>query len=212
MEFKEWLEEYNKVISERFKGPVPGAFGKRQNTSNKFDNINSRIATGRQIESKILDALRENLGWQIVPASVSEDKFDKIDGWIVEAGQKTPLQIKYRDKSSGSDIFMEVIKDYLHKTPGRDMVGKAKIYVTLSNDGKLLMIRQADEAKKIANEMAEEFDKKLLINPNLTKLQTRYGTIMISPDPATGVKKLKAYIDPNAFSWKKNITLDRSLH
>lgn len=220
MEFKQWLEEFNKLNESR-KGPAPGAFGnsKKQGNytnpnqfvggSNKFADFNARVESGKQIESKILDALKTHVGWNIQSASTSEDKYDKIDGWIIENNQKTPLQIKYRDKASGSDIFMEVLKDYNKNIPGRDMIGKAKIYVTLANN--TLMIRQADEAKKIASEMAEELRQKIATNPTTTRMSTSKGMIMISPDPATGVEKLKAYINPNAFVWKKNVALTASL-
>lgn len=196
MEFKQWLEENTNESNSLEK-------------SNKFSDFKTRVQTGRQIENKILNALRTNVGWQIVLPTMSEDKYDKIDGWIIENNKKIPLQIKYRDKSSGSDIFMEIMKDYYKKIPGRDMIGKAKIYVTLANN--LLMIRDAEEAKKIANEMTKELEQKILTNPQITRLTTSKGMIMISPDPATGVEKLKAYINPNAFSWKKNIPLSSSL-
>ena len=69
----------------------------------------------------------------------------------------------------------------------------------------------AEEAKKIASEMAEELKQKIATNPATTRMVTAKGMIMISPDPATRVEKLKAYINPNAFTWKKNVALTASL-
>ena len=222
MDFKEWLKEYDDFVEKKsasktgeiktnFSGSTSISqlgFTESQNyQSNKFSKFKTRVESGKRIENKIINALREHLGWEILNPSAKEDKYDKIDGWLVENEQKKPIQVKYRDKNSGSDIFMELMKDCDNRVPGRDMVGKAEIYITLSNDGKTIMIRNAHEAKEIATEMMAQLEQS-----SKTRLTTSKGTIMISPDPATKIEKLKAYIDPNAFSWKKNITLDRSLH
>jgi hypothetical protein len=172
--------------------------------SNKFQTKQQRVNSGKRIEASILDALRA-YGWNVEGATRQNDMFDKIDGFWNDNGRKVPLQVKYRDKASGNDIFMEVKKDYLKNIPGRDMNGKAELYVTLSNNRSMIMIRKADEAKSIALYMAEELEKDRQTNPNTSRKVTRYGMIMINPDPATHVLKLKAYIKPEAFSWKNDI-------
>jgi hypothetical protein len=171
--------------------------------SNKFGNKADRINSGKAIEGKIIDALRVQ-GWDIQPASVQQDMFDKVDAWwTLKTGTRIPLQIKYRDKSGGNDIFMEVKRDYQRNLPGRDMNSKAQIYVTLTNDQAKVILVKVDEAKKIALGMADELEAMQKINPTANRKVTHHGMIMVNPDPRTQVLKLKAYIKPDTFAWKQ---------
>lgn len=174
-------------------------------SSNKFNSKQQRINSGKVIEGKIIEALKQQ-GWQIEAASLQQDMFSKIDAWwTLKTGLRIPLQIKYRDRAGGNDIFMEVKRDYSHNLPGRDMNTQAKIYVTLTNDQSKVILVKVDEAKQIALKMADELTALQQRNPTVTRKVTPNGMIMVSPDPSTGVMKLKAYIKPDTFAWKQEV-------
>ena len=128
---------------------------------NRFQNIEDRVRYGKEIESKIIESLI-NHGWKISTASANQDKFDKIDGILISSKDPmpvklpAPIQIKYRD--TGNDILMEVCwlfdgdfsKPISELLTGRDMKGKAEIYVSLDQNGETIRVRLAKEAKENA--------------------------------------------------------------
>jgi hypothetical protein len=144
MNFRQWIES------------------KRQ--SNRFQNLDDRVRYGKGIETNILQALQSH-GWEIKPVSSKADKYDKIDGVIQSAPISLPvalpafLQVKYRD--TGNDLLMEVVWEYTGNfagniedlLTGRDMRGKAQIYANLNQEGSLIRIRSAYEAKDICKQL-----------------------------------------------------------
>jgi hypothetical protein len=182
---------------------------------NKFQDKSERIKYGKDIESKIVQALTNQYGWNIVPPSSNQDKFDKIDGTLISSSEAlpvslpAPIQIKYRD--TGNDILMEVswvfngnfdmpLSNFL---TGRDMKGKAKLYVSLDQSGKMIRVRLAEEAKKNAIELLEN-----LIKNRSKVFSSELGQIRITRDPKDGRQKINAFINPDSFSWTKNYPVE----
>jgi hypothetical protein len=206
--FKNWLEA-------RFV-TAGGAFGKdaekmRQarpqmrmdRNLSRFASKDQRVEFGRSIEEKVVNALRTQMGWKIVGAEQAQDMFDKIDAWIIQDGNKTALQVKYRDTGTG-DILMEVEKN---GRPGRDMVGKATLYAVLNKEGNIIRIRMAAEAKAIASDMYSK-----LIKSGLKSIRTDKGEIRFQTDPSSGADKVVAYIHPDVFTGpKKDVVLPKSI-
>jgi hypothetical protein len=186
---------------------------------NKHNTHAARVSFGKKKEAIIIEALK-NIGWIVRPASPQEDMVRHIDAWIkkTEDSAETPVQIKYRD--SGDDILMEVIKFWsgeMFTRPltdmdfnGRDMSGSAVLYVVLNQARDMLRIRRISEAKDIAKKMTEMLavDYKMMGKRNLN---TRTGTIRITPDPATGRDKVMAYINPDAFNNKQDLPTEKPL-
>jgi len=219
MTFREFLIAEAKFNKHAFKGgkaaiaPVaPQDQGGRM--ANQFQtDYSARVAYGKQMESKIILALQA-AGWQIRPASESQDKYDKIDGFKLNGSVAVPFQIKYRD--SGDDILMEVLKGDLplQGVPhfnGRDIIGSAAMYVCLNKAGNLMRIRSAVEAKAMALKLA-----KMLVadyqrdNGNRVVTQPE-GQARMTVDPATGQKKIMAFLSPHVFKQKLDLPIHNSL-
>jgi hypothetical protein len=203
-------------FSRSAKGDRMNPFSMDRRSANQFQNIDSRVATGKAMEEKIIGALRE-AGWTVNPPKPNQDKYGKIDGWVERGGKWLPLQIKYRD--SGDEIAMETILDFhpdqFHGSlmfNGRDMVGGAKIYACLNKAGNVIRVCDTDEAKAAAQEavrlLSKEFNatgKRVASTP---KAEAR-----ITGDPASGRSKVMAFVKPGALSSIQNVKVagDRSL-
>lgn len=177
---------------------------------NRFQDINDRVKYGKAIESKIINALTKQ-GWVVSLPSSNQDRFDKIDGVLISSQESfpvalpAPIQIKYRD--TGNDLLMEVCwlfdgnfdQPVYNLLTGRDMKGKAKLYVSLDQNGETIRVRLAEEAKKNALELLKNLIK------NRSKVFTsELGQIRITRDPKDGRKKINAFINPDSFFWTKN--------
>lgn len=208
MDFKEFI-----LIPEARYGPVPGAFGKPKGNrqSNRFQGINDRVAYGKSIEALVIQALIDNCGWNITPATPGQDKHQKIDGWV-KFGDGAPLalQVKYRD--TGDDILLEVVKVWHEeenlRQPGRDMVGKAEIYACLNSSGTVIYARLASEAKEKAQKLLDEFLQRMTDSQHPVKSHRNGdGEIKLVNDPSTRQLKINAYLNPQAFQKKSDCTL-----
>jgi hypothetical protein len=95
---------------------------------------NAQVQFGKTIEGHILQQCVDVCGYDILPPTNEEDKYEKIDGWwdmvkwehkkkksqapmlVAKEGQpshqvrRVPIQIKYRD--SGDDVLFEAIKPW----------------------------------------------------------------------------------------------------
>lgn len=211
MNFKEWINEGRR-------GPAAGAFGNdrermHQNQllknpdagrdMNRVMGFQQRVQFGKNIESKVIEALKRELGWEIEPPSAADDMYGKIDGWLVQAGHKVGIQVKYRD--TGNDILFEVEKN---DRPGRDMKSQADLYACLNKSGNVIRIRLAAEAKRIAQEMF----KRLQVSGSKV-VTTEKGQIRYQTDPENAsIEKVVAYINPDAFTGaKKDINLSSAI-
>jgi len=203
MDFKSFI-----LLSE---ASTPGAFGNDPNMrlvpndrqSNQFQDMNKRVNFGKDIEAKIIQAISENTGWKIDPASKSEDMHDKIDGWVHFQGQKLPIQVKYRD--SGDDILLEVYNSERSGGDGRDMVGRAALYACMNKAGDTIRVRDASQLKMVAKNL-----KTQLMESGKNVLSNRFGQIRWTNDPSSGIKKIIAYLKAEAFTGK-DISLKKSV-
>jgi hypothetical protein len=192
--FRKWLEAQETMV--------------RQDIAGK--HMSDRVSFGKKVESNIISKLTD-AGWKITPASQSQDMFDKIDGFVHLSNTVLPIQIKYRD--SQDDILLEVMKGW---TPekfgvgvpiefnGRDMIGHAAIYVSLSKDGNTIRVRSANEAKSVAESMVRRLkDNYRKSGGKETSLQTPKGEAKITNDPANpSLRKVMAFIKPGALTKK----------
>lgn len=106
--------------------------------------FHERLRIGKQGEAQMLKNLQAK-GYFIKPATLDQDKHDKIDGWLSNDGQNfIPFQSKYRE--TGTDIGMDVFEPFFgvdnpNTRQGRDYRGKAQLYVTQVHDQLYVMAR-----------------------------------------------------------------------
>ena len=157
----------------------------------------------------------ESLGWTVKPATAQEDYRNHIDAWVKRESDFVPYQIKYRD--SGDDILVEVIKYWkpemfkagLQESDynGRDMFGESVYQIGLNMGRNKLRIRSIVESHEIAKVMTKE----LSLNYPKRTLVTDFGTIRLICDPANGREKIIAYIRPEVFVNREDISLPAPL-
>jgi len=181
---------------------------------NRFQNIEDRVRYGKEIESKIIKSLIHQ-GWEVSQVNSNQDKFDKIDGILISSKDPmpislpAPIQIKYRD--TGNDLLMEVCwlfdgnfnKPIQELLTGRDMKGKAELYVSLDQNGETIRVRLAKEAKENALSLL-----KGLLSSRKKVYSSELGQIRITKDPKDGRQKINAFINPNSFFWTKNYPIE----
>ena len=156
-------------------------------------NYDQRIAAGKVKEKVILDTLRKH-GFVIEEPTKEEDTEDKIDGWILENGQRNAVQVKFRE--SGDDIIFEVMKDLNRGTVGRDSVSKAHYYLVVDRHGTARLYLTAP-IKKIAQQMIPIAQG--LFGTRKTEWKGIGWELKITTDRAHGNTKLMAYFNPGKF-------------
>lgn len=166
-----------------------------------------RVSAGKSQEAIIINTLRQN-GVNIQDPTENEDKYDKIDGWLIEGGSKKSVQIKFRE--GGDDIIFEIVKDVDRHIDGRDLISKADYYLVVDRNGigrLLLTAPLKDAAQKIKGAIMP------VINKGTTSWVTRTCDVKITTDKSHGNRKLMAYFKPTAFNviktWKFNLTLNK---
>jgi hypothetical protein len=170
-------------------------------------NYRDRISGGRRIETNILNQLREK-GLTIENPKDSEDKYDKIDGWLINKNSnvKYAIQIKFRE--TGDDIIFELVKDLDKKIEGRDLISKASVYIVSDRNGKTRMLL-TKEIKDKANQLLSVINSDLEKNPDKTFWHGNGYQVRIQTDRAHGQRKMVAYFTPNLFTihatWDLNI-------
>jgi len=185
----------------------------------RFQDIGQRIEYGKVIEARIKRVLEQEYGWQIADVTTREDKYEKVDGLVRQADQRVPvplpayMQVKYRD--TGDDLLLEVVwelpagaerMDIDELLTGRDMRGKAQIYVNLNQAGNLIRVRSAEEAKNIARMMLEQ-----LLASGRQSLRVGSNEIKIVKDPRDQRLKVNAFISPESFSWKADYPVSEDM-
>jgi len=183
-----------------------------------------RVALGKVREGQIADALRDQIGLDIRAASDNEDKFRKVDRWVHQNGNRTPLQIKFRNK--GDDLLFEVYDTFrgfdfpdgiasevydmgarqrvLQNKIGRDMQGDAKLYAVLLSDGKTIKMVSTEPAKRFIWSMVETAKHDGWTRDGYTKtlvLDTGSGRaeLKLQHDPGDNRPKIVAYLPPRMF-------------
>ena len=186
---------------------------------NRFQDFSQRVQYGKMIEARIIRVLENEYGWKVDPVSTREDKYDKADGLVrfadpqVSINLPAYMQVKYRD--TGDDLLMEVVwelppdagrLDIDQLLTGRDMKGKAQIYVNLNQAGNLIRVRSADEAKEIARTMLEQ-----LLTSGRRSLRIGANEIRVVQDPRDNRTKINAFLSPEAFSWKADYPVSEAM-
>lgn len=155
-----------------------------------------RIQSGKHLERRILDALR-NKGYRIDSPTAHEDQFDKIDGWWVGTkGGRYPVQVKVRE--SGDDIIFEIVADFSRNIKGRDLVSKASIYLVSDTHGTTRMY-QTDQIKKEAEQILAMVTKSIQRHEPNRRWEGSGWEAKLTVDRATHALKLMAFFDPNKF-------------
>lgn len=162
-----------------------------------ISNYEDRISAGKVVEKRIIDAFRQ-MGYNIEDPTPSEDKEDKIDGWLIDKSQhRIPLQIKFRE--TGDDILFELVRDLDKGYPGRDLISKAALYLVVDRNGKTRMYLTKpikERAQKIVDVLVPMIKK-----DSGKGLWTGNGwEIRVQHDRAHGQRKLVAYFSPDLFS------------
>ena len=181
---------------------------RRKNISSK--NYHIRVDYGKKVEKCIIEQLRF-IGHTIIDSTEDEDKYDKIDGYIMIQQQINPLQIKYRQ--TGDDILFEVsFMDHASQTmvwDGRDMIGKSSVYACLSNDGLVIWLCHTFQIKAKADALAKQL-LTLYLKYNQTSLIDEKGEIKITQDRESGRRKMLFFAKPSMFSFD-TICLEKSI-
>lgn len=191
---------------------------KEKYNSNKIQNSNEsirdlsyhkRVKIGRSLESPIVTQL-ETIG-NVKPATLSQDKLDKIDGFInfFESSKlhkmfpnEESFQIKKRTQS-GNDILFEIEKDFDSSVKGRDYIGKATFYI-VHNDYNIGIFEKR-YIQNIANDFLKNASDELKKHQNDnyigSVLRNNIGDLRITKgrnDGSEGFRKLILYIKFNA--------------
>lgn len=164
----------------------------------------TRVQVGKSQEATIIATLRAN-GVNIQDPTENEDKFDKIDGWIIDGSTKKSLQIKFRE--GGDDIIFEVVKDVDRRIDGRDLISKADYYLVVDTNG-VGRLMLTTPIKQLATQIKEAIMP--VVNKGTVNWHTRNCDIKITTDKSHGNRKLMAYFKPSSFNvikmWKFNLT------
>ena len=165
-------------------------------------DFHSRVVLGKEVESQILNALRQN-GFPVESPTRHEDMKDKIDGWFMANGKRNSLQIKHRE--NGDDIIFEIVKDWDEGVYGRDWLSKADYYLVVDRSGNgYLFLTQP--IKVLAHTM---FDLAQKSPSTQTNWDGKGWQLKMTVDKSSGNTKLMAYMQPSLFhaikTWNKLI-------
>jgi hypothetical protein len=166
-----------------------------------------RVEHGKRGEMIILRKLEE-LGYRIREASPDEDKHDKIDGFMDSSTgeNEIPIQVKYRQ--TGPHILLEIGffgREGRFERNGRDMVGKAEMYVCLSDDKRTLRLCDYSALKREASRMAGIFlsrrEKETTEGrlPSNSYREERCGEVRITQDKSSKRVKMLFFGYPEYF-------------
>jgi hypothetical protein len=167
-------------------------------------SYNTRVQAGKSQEAAIIATLRAN-GVNIQDPTENEDKFDKIDGWIIDGNTKKSLQIKFREENN--DTIFEAIKDIDRGILGRDLISKADLYLVVDSMG-IGRLVDAKNLKKLATQIKDAIMP--VVNKGITSWHTNSCDIKITTDKYHGNRKLMIFFNPEKLniikSWKFDLT------
>ena len=179
-----------------------------------------RVEHGKRGEMIILEKLEE-LGYRIREASPEEDKHDKIDGFMnfptvgKDEENEIPIQVKYRQ--TGPHILLEIGffgREGRFERNGRDMIGKAGMYVCLSDDKKTLRLCDYSGLKREASRMAgiflsrREKETKEGRLPSTSYREKRCGEVRITQDKSSKRVKMLFFGYPEYFVKREHRLLE----
>lgn len=169
-------------------------------TSHRNMGIDDRLKHGWAKEDQIIGLLGSFFGPENVQRpqggqAGTADKYDKIDGYVKFPTGKT-LAIQIKSRESGSDILVEVYKDYERKVAGRDMVTKAQIYVVLDPSGTNIYLIPVEKIKAAVSQMVKQWEQQ---QKGQGVLETPSGAIRLQRGDIPGAMKLMAYLKPDQF-------------
>jgi hypothetical protein len=178
---------------------APGIFGSI--------DTRTRVRNGRNRENQIAKALKEQHGLPLVEPTEAEDKYRKIDRWLVQGDSRTAVQIKYRE--SGDDLLVEVWDKWFgwgheFNKLGRDVQGDSKLYAVLRLDRTTVVLTSADVLKAIVQEMVDHCIAGGWTHDNGPDSKTFHFAkaggrcvLKVQRDPHDGRAKMVAYIPAN---------------
>ena len=179
-----------------------------------------RVEHGKRGEMIILQKLEE-LGYRIREASPDEDKHDKIDGFLnfptvgKDGENEIPIQVKYRQ--TGPHILLEIGffgREGRFEMNGRDMIGKAGMYVCLSDDKKTLRLCDYSALKREASRMAvlflsrREKETKVGRLPSTSYREEKCGEVRITQDKSSKRVKMLFFAFPEYFVKREHRLLE----
>jgi len=164
---------------------------------------NTRVALGKCEEERIIKLLVAK-GFKVEASSRDEDMFDKVDAWLIKGDARIGLQIKRR--FTNADIPIEALHFFYYSgeakklfvdmpLDGRDMKGKASLYVCLTKDNTLWMCSK-QELCKIAEASVRKLLGLHLRSPSIKKVEVGCATAQIVEDPSTKRHKVIVWIKP----------------
>jgi len=158
----------------------------------RFLEAHVRVKHGKEREGQIANALKQQVGLNIIEASDDDDKARKVDRWLDRNGKQIALQIKYRE--TGEDLLF-----------GRDMLGDAQLYAVLKTDKQTVVMVPTDYAKTIIREMIEIVQQHGWTVENHISKTFRFFQhghkieLKAQKDPRDGRQKMVAYIPAAVF-------------
>ena len=164
-------------------------------------SMSDRVEQGRKLEAQIAKNWAPQLaaiGCKVLDVTSNEDKYDKIDRWIVTAkGTKLSVQIKGRIES-GDDLIYEIVKNMETGEIGRDLKGKADLYLYVDRSGKGWLYKNATihAAVKV---LLDQVMKDLVKNERQTEWDGPTYELKITTDNYHGNTKLMGFFAPNHF-------------
>lgn len=164
------------------------------------ETMDERVRKGKELEVLVIKNLSRQLsyiGCKILDATDSEDKYDKIDRWIITAkGTKLSLQLKVRQ--TGDDMIYEMVKNLETGEEGRDLKCRADLYLYVDRNGKGWMYK-VPTIKTAAKTLLEQVTKDLAANPAQTEWNAPTYEVKVTTDNFHGNTKLMAYFSPTHF-------------
>lgn len=178
------------------------------NETNKYQDIDQRIQSGRVVEDaikKLLTPILQKKNYSIRDATREEDMYKKVDFFVkppnsnVEEG----VQIKYRDR--GEDILLEIMKPFDESSDeiefsGRDMRGISKHYAVLAPNRRTVYWCDADLLKEVAQELTKRFLNKRKTQNIMSYTHPNVGELKITRDPNSNQTKLMGFFNPRIFA------------
>ena len=164
-------------------------------------NYNDRIKAGKEFEKPIFDALAKVLaprGITILPVTQEEDRYDKIDRWMVNP-TKGRYSIQGKRRESGDDLIFEIVKNVCTWEPGRDLICGAQLYFFVDRHGCGWMYHTA-LIKDSVNKLMAEAQADLIGNPCETQWNGEGYEMRVTTDYARGNNKLMVFFNPRHFS------------
>lgn len=159
-----------------------------------------RVKQGKEIEWRIVSALRKRLeprGIKLEVPTNKEDVKDKIDLWVTNPkGRRLSVQVKYRE--SGDDLIFEIVKNVRLWDDGRDYICRAQLYFFVDRQG-TGWLYWTDPIKASVKHLREKAKTDLDLNPCRMQWEDKGWEMKITTDHAHGNDKLMVFFKPTYF-------------